>query len=217
MVIRLLHIALSIGCLLYNAAAWSTPEVTAQGLFRDKALLVIDGHSRLLKVGETSPEGVKLVSSNSKKAVIRLGGRNITLEVSQRIATSFKAAKLPEVKLTRQNNGHFFADGAINGRPATFMIDTGASAIAINTADAARLDINTEDARTSVASTAGGIVNTRVVKLDKVRVGTITLYDIAAHVVEGDYPEHILLGNSFLSRVEMNERGGIMTLKKKFQ
>ena len=195
---------------------WAGSDITANGLFKNKALLTIDGQSRLLKVGQTSPEGVLLVSSNSKQAVIKVDGKELTLRVSQRISSSFRAAKETVVSLTRRANGHFYARGAINGHPASFMVDTGATAVAMNLKDARRFGIDISKSVVSTASTAGGIVKTYVVNLNKVSVGAITVHNIPATVVDGDHPVQILLGNTFLSQVEMSEKSGVLVLKKKF-
>ena len=202
--------------LLWSGELWAAPEILASGLFKNKALLTIDGTRHFLKIGEISPEGVQLISSNSKQATIKVDGKLVKLNVSQRISAKFSQAKVAEVKLLRHRNGHFFASGAINGRPAKFMVDTGATAIAMNIKEARRLGINFESGVSSKANTAGGIVDTYVVNLNKVRVGSITLHNIAAAVVDGDHPLEILLGNTFLSRVKMNEQAGVMVLSKKY-
>ncbi len=206
----------SVLALLLSCDLWAALDITANGLFKDKAMLTIDGKARLLKAGETSPEGVELVSSHSKQAIIKVGGKNLTLRVSQRISSSFKAAKITTVSLVRRASGHFYAKGAINGYPTNFLVDTGATAIAMSLRDARRLKINVGKSPEAMASTAGGIVNTYKVNLHKVSVGPITVHNVPATVVDGDYPEQILLGNTFLSQVEMQEESGVLVLKKKF-
>jgi aspartyl protease family protein len=202
--------------LLLSGNLWADPEIIASGLFKGKAMLTIDGVGHFLKVGETSPEGIKLISSDSKQATIEVAGKRVKLNLSQRIAAKFTQAKAAEVKLLRHQNGHFFAGGAINGRPARFMVDTGATAIAININEARRLGIDPESGTVSTASTAGGIVKTYIINLNKVRVGSITLHNVVATIVDGDHPIQILLGNTFLSRVNMSEQGGVMVLRKKY-
>ena len=195
---------------------WAGLEIIANGLFTDKAMLTIGGNKRFLKVGETSPEGVKLISSSSKRAVIEVAGSLMTLKVSQRISSSFKAAERTVVNLPRGDNGHFYARGAINGYPASFMVDTGASSIAMNLGHARQFGIDVSKAKVSAASTAGGVVKTYLVNLQKVSVGAITIYNVPAAVVDGDHPVQILLGNSFLTQVDMSENSGVLVLKKKF-
>ena len=202
--------------LVFSAPLSAAPEIIVSGLFKDKAMLTIDGTPRLLKVGASSPEGVKLLSSNSQQASIIVDGQVMTLSLSQRISSVFKKPKFAEVKIPRSNNGHYFTAGAINGRPAKFMVDTGATAIAMNINEARRLGIDLRKAEPGMASTAGGMVNTFRVTLAKVSVGSITVHNIAASVVDGNHPEQILLGNSFLSKVEMVEQAGVLVFRKKF-
>ena len=199
-----------------NTHLYASPEIIASGLFKDKAMLTINGTPRLLRVGVSSPEGVKLLSSNSQQASILVDGETVTLRLSERISTAFKKPAFSEVKIPRGRNGHFFTAGAINGRPAKFMVDTGATSVAMNINEARRLGINLRNAETGFASTAGGVVETYRVTLDKVSVGSITLHNITASVVDGDHPSDILLGNSFLSKVEMTEQAGVMVFRKKF-
>ncbi len=201
---------------VFSAQLFASPEIIASGLFKDKALLTIDGKSRLLKVGASSPEGVKLLSSDSQQANILVEGQTLTLHLSERISTAFKKPKFSEVKIPRSRNGHYFTAGAINGRPAKFMVDTGATAIAMNINEARRLGIDLRQAKAGMSSTAGGMVETFRVVLDKVSVGSVTLHSIPASVIKGDFPEHILLGNSFLNKVEMTEQSGVLVFRKKY-
>ncbi|MBQ0719822.1 MAG: TIGR02281 family clan AA aspartic protease [Gammaproteobacteria bacterium] len=200
----------------FCAPLFAGPDVIASGLFKDKALLTIDGKPRVLRAGSTSPEGVKLLSSNSQQASILVEGQTITLHLSQRISSSFKKPKFSEVKIPRASNGHYFVAGAINGRSAKFMVDTGATVIAMNINEARRLGIDLRQAKPGMSSTAGGMVETFRVVLDKVSVGSVTLHSISASVINGDFPEQILLGNSFLSKVEMTEQAGVLVFRKKY-
>ena len=201
---------------LCSMPLFAAPEIIASGLFKDKALLTIDGKPHLLKVGASSPEGVTLLSSNSQQASILVEGQTLTLHLSQRISTEFKKPKFTEVKIPRGRNGHYFTAGAINGRPAKFMVDTGATVIAMNINEARRLGIDLRQAKPGRSSTAGGMVDTFRVVLDKVSVGSVTLHSIPASVIDGDFPEQILLGNSFLSKVEMTEQAGVLVFRKKY-
>lgn len=202
--------------LLVAGYCQAAPDVVVNGLFKNKAMLTIEGRSHLLKVGNTVAD-VTLVSSDSKQAVVIIDGERQTLQVSQRIAAQFSEAKMLEVKLPRGVNGHYYARGAINGYPADFVVDTGASAVAMNKKDAQRLGVDIAKGVESMATTAGGVVNTYVVQLDKISVGSITLYDITATVIDGDFPVQILLGNTFLGRVALSEQDGVLTLRQKFQ
>ncbi|MGD9660302.1 MAG: TIGR02281 family clan AA aspartic protease [Porticoccaceae bacterium] len=196
--------------------AQASPEVSVQGLFANRAVLVINGEIRLLKAGERSPEGVLLVSSTSKEAVVEIGGVRKTLGLSQQIAGSFTEAETNEVRIPRDRDSHYRVGGTINGKPVTMMVDTGATAVVLNLNDAKRLGIDYRKGTKSFSSTAGGIVNTYTVDLDRVSVGNILLYNVRAAVVVGDFPQQILLGNTFLSRVSMVEEAGVLVIRNKF-
>jgi aspartyl protease family protein len=105
----------------------------------------------------------------------------------------------------------------INGRPINFMVDTGATWIAMNVHQARSLGINFRyTGKRSMVSTANGSVPVYRVILDKVSVGEIELTNVEAAVLEGDSPAEVLLGNSFLNRVEMQRQGQVMLLKQKY-
>lgn len=209
-----LALALALTGLLISPG-WAT-DIRVNGLFGGSAVLVINGKQRLLKQGQTSPEGVTLIDSNSRRAVVEHNGKQMTLGLSDHISSSFQAAEMAEVRMPRADNGHYFVSGFINGRPADFMVDTGATSIAMNFHHAEQLGVNFRSGRKGSASTAGGIVNAYHVPIQKLTIGNITLNQVDATVVIGDFPSQILLGNSFLSRVEMSEEEGVMVLRTKF-
>lgn len=202
-------------CLLMAVAASAT-DVEVNGLFKGRAVLTINGAQRLMKEGELSPEGVKLISSDSRQAVVEVDGERATLGLSQQISASYREVKPVEVRVSRSRNGHYFVGGFINGHSVHFMVDTGATNIALNLNDARRLGIDYRRGNPGAVSTAGGMVDAFHTQLDKVTVGNITLHQIPATVVVGDFPAQVLLGNSFLNRVEISEKDGVMVLRKKF-
>ncbi|MEZ5530325.1 MAG: TIGR02281 family clan AA aspartic protease [Porticoccaceae bacterium] len=209
-------LALAIAALIAATACWASPDISVNGLFGGRAVLVINGKQRLLKQGQTSPEGVTLIESDSQKAVLEVDGQRITLGLSERISSSFQAAEIAEVRIPRSENGHYFVSGFINGRPVDFMVDTGATSIAMNLHHAEQLGVNFRRGRKGAASTAGGMVSAYHVPLEKLTIGNITLHQVEATVVIGDFPSEVLLGNSFLSRVEMSEEEGVMVLRTKY-
>lgn len=119
------------------------------------------------------------------------------------------------VQIERGRNGHFTVDGAVGGTPLTFIVDTGASEVALSRDDARRVGIWVSDADfTDRAQTASATVRVAHTTLPRVRVGSIELYDINALIV--DVPQAMpLLGQSFLSRIErVSIEGNRMTLAK---
>lgn len=203
--------------LVTYAMAASHLEVVA--LFEGKALLLIDNKRVLLSAGETSDGGVRLINADAKQAVIEVDGmkRSYRLGNSVRFSPTQSQPNKQDIIVYRNQHNLFTTVGSINGFPVNMLVDTGASAVAINSYDAKRLGINykLEGTLTSV-TTASGIEQAYLVRLDKVTVGTVTLHSIQGIVIDGEQPDTPLLGMSFLSRFNIVNDGQIMTLKRKF-
>lgn len=184
---------------------------------RDRAVLIIDGRQRFLRVGETSPEGVALVAANPRQARIRVAGQEIELGLSERIGARFVEPELREVQVARDSAGHFRVAGAIEGRPVLFMVDTGATILAMSSdhADALGIDYRGGGEPGQVMTASGAAVS-HFLTLQTVQVGGITVNGVAAAVVEGPYPTDILLGMSFLRHVGLSERAGVLTIQQQF-
>ena len=125
------------------------------------------------------------------------------------------AAVLPqsgtEVTLQRNRQGHYIADGAINGSQVTFMLDTGATQVALSMTTARALGLVLgEPVR---LRTANGETTGYRTRLTRVRLGPIEIGDVAAVATEGMDADVVLLGMSFLKRVEFAQRGDQLTLR----
>ena len=192
-------------------------ELQVLGLFRDKAIVKIDGKQRILKPGKASPEGVLLISSNSNQAVLEIDGKRDSYRLGSHIGTQFKRDEKPEVSIYRNERGMFTVVGTINNFPVNFLVDTGASHIAMNRNEARRLGIDYQQyGRQGYASTASGVVKTWHVNLNKVQVGGVIISNVKALVNESDSPTEVLLGMSFLGQLDMKNEGTSMKLRKKF-
>jgi aspartyl protease family protein len=113
------------------------------------------------------------------------------------------------IVVPRDPRGHFEVDARINGRHVDFMVDTGASVIALTARDAARLGIRpTPSAFTAEVRTANGAVRAAPVMLDAVEVGDLVVRDVAALVLPDEALSDNLLGLSFLSRLRRFEYSG---------
>jgi aspartyl protease family protein len=203
--------------LLASLPAGAVEKISVKGLFKDKAILVIDGRQRLLRAGETSPEGVKLVSASSREAVIEIDGVQSTRSLGTNIGSGFAPPQSPAVKIWPTADNMYPVVGSINGYPVNFLVDTGATTIAMNSREARRLGIDfavVGDA--TVSQTASGLVKAWVVNLQRVRVGDIELKDVRAAVLEGDFPTNVLLGMSFLGRLDIRREQGVLELRKKY-
>jgi aspartyl protease family protein len=172
----------------------------------------------MLTVGQTSPEGVKLVSATSEAAIVEYNGQKQTLSTATgtRIAGAAAATSSAQTTLKADGRGHFYADGWVNGGSVRFLVDTGATTIALSTTEARRLGIDYASGVRSIGRTASGTVSGYAVKLDSVRIGDITLQNVEAHVLETGGLSTALLGMSFLNRTQMQRDGETLVLTKRF-
>jgi aspartyl protease family protein len=161
-----------------------------------------------------------LISLSTAQAEVDIGGqrRQLVAGASQvRIgaaAANAGAAPGREVVLSAGSGGHFTAQGQINGQGVTFLVDTGATKIALGQPDADRLGIDYRNAPRSVASTANGNIAISAVTLSSVRVGEVEVANVEAVVVPSAMP-HVLLGNSFLTRFQMQRDNDTLRLIKR--
>lgn len=212
----------SIGVALLCAAAPAlAADISVVGLFGGKAVLVINGGKpRTVAVGQSTPEGVRLVSADSKAAVIEHQGKRMTLAPGSgmRIGGGNPAGGGggETVTLTADSQGHYVALGQINGGSVQFLVDTGATAIAIPSTLARRLGINYLGGQRGYTQTANGRAAAYRITLDTVKLGDITLHAVEAVVLEGDGLKVALLGMTFLNRTEMKRDGQSLTLTKRF-
>lgn len=208
-------ILISIICFVSTQVSFAA-DIIVLGLFKGRAIVNIDGTQRTLKKGKPSPEGVKLISADSQVAILEVDGKQQEFKLGRHVGTSFKKKENAEAKIM-PTQGMYLTAGFINGRPVTFLVDTGATWIAMNSHQARSLGINFRYiGKRGMVSTANGVVPVYRVTLDKVRVGEIELTNVEAGVLEGNSPSEVLLGNSFLNRVEMQRQGQVMLLKQKF-
>ncbi|WP_284155297.1 retropepsin-like aspartic protease family protein [Sulfuricystis multivorans] len=190
-------------------------DLALVGLMADKALVVIDGGRRqLLSVGERSAEGVKLVAIEAGAAVFESDGKRRRIEIGQSVVSVPKAEK-PALVLTADAQGHFVTSGSINGEPMRFLVDTGATFVSLGAADARRARVDLGNAKPAMTQTANGMTRVWRVRLTSVRVGNITLRDVEATVHEHDMPV-VLLGMSFLKRMEMRRDGTTLSLVQRY-
>jgi aspartyl protease family protein len=192
-------------------------SVSIYALFNGKAILLVDGSRRVLKAGEESPEGIRLISASTEtdEAVIEIDGKRRVLKLGV-VISAFTPAARASTTLWAGSNGFFHAEGSINGVPLTFLVDTGANSIAMNSATARRVGLDYEKGQPGIAKTASGYVKIYGLILNSVKVGEIELHNIEAGVTEGAQPDTPLLGMSFLGRLEMRRDGDKMELIKKY-
>ena len=123
---------------------------------------------------------------------------------------------MPEVKVTRNSRNRYITYASINGRRITVLVDTGATIVAMSSVDAGKLGINYRRGVRSKVVTASGVASAYSLVLDTVALGNITVSGVQASVIEGEFPDTVLLGMSYLSEVDMQEKNGVMTLRRKY-
>jgi len=131
---------------------------------------------------------------------------------NQSVHTRYNGEGVREVVLQRNKFGHYVTSGQINGKPVTFMLDTGATGVAIPEAVANYLGL--QRGRPFTTQTANGRSTSYAARLDRVSVGSIELQDVQAGITPGLRTEEVLLGMSFLKHIEFSQRGDTLTLKQ---
>lgn len=205
--------------LTVTTAVQAVNAVNVQGLFKNTAVLLIDGKRRLIHVGETSPEGVKLSAIHGEKVSLVINGKTHQYKLGDMDAfsTHYAAPSEKVVTIPRDNNGMYSTTGSINGQSVNFLVDTGASVVTMNAAQAQSLGIDVRSSGQQViVNTASSVERAYRVTLDTVTVGTIQLHNIGAVVMTGAQPSNILLGLTFLSNLEIQHQANVMKLKKKW-
>ncbi len=117
-----------------------------------------------------------------------------------------------EVVLQRNRAGHYITPGLINGKPVSFLLDTGATGVAVSEKLATLLDLSPGQA--VMTETANGRVKSYLTRLDSVSVGDIVQYDVRATIAPGLTSQEVLLGMSFLKHLEIIQRGDTLTLRE---
>ena len=192
-------------------------SVALQGMLGSKALLIVDGSPpRGVAAGETH-KGVKVLSTSGDQAVVEINGKPHTLRVGDAPASvgGNSPGRGNRIVLTADSGGHFITQGAINGRAAQFMVDTGATAIAMGAAEATRMGLDWKKGQQIRMGTANGVVPAWIVRLDSVRINDVEVHGVEGIVSSQSMP-YVLLGNSFLTRFQMKRDNDQMVLERRY-
>jgi aspartyl protease family protein len=201
--------------LLVAAPTALAVDVRVVGLFGSKALVSIDGRPpSTLRIGQRTADGVRLLSVDGEAAVLEIDGQRRTLRMGQPYVSK-SSGNVSTVKLSADANGHYMANGTVNGAAVRFLVDTGATMIALPASVARQAGIRYSNAPRGTVQTAGGPTNAFRVKLDTVSIGDVTLNNIDAVVLERGLTVP-LLGMTFLSRMDIRHDAGLMVLKKRY-
>lgn len=202
--------------LCFWCAAAAATDVALIGVMGDRAavLAVGGGEPKAVRVGQKW-SGVTVLSVERGQATVEIDGKRRVLLIGQHYRAAAAASDRQSVTLAADTRGHFFSDGAINGNPVRFLVDTGASTVALPASEAIRMGIDYRKGQMGFTNTAGGVVQVYRVTLDRVRLGSIELTGVECAVIEQGL-NVALLGMSFLNRVEMKRDGHTMVLTRRF-
>lgn len=204
--------SLIIGLVLAAFSAFAN-DIQVLGLFKDKVVLEVGGKTHTLNVGQEIA-GMKLLSANSQQCVLQINGQSQVFTMGSQVNINFVAPAL-FVRIVQDSHGLYRAPGTINGQAVNFLIDTGASMVAMNMNQAKELGIAFEG-KPVIVETASGKARAFFITLQKLTIGEIHVYDIPAVVIESDSPREVLLGRSFLTRVDMKDQNHILEMRQKY-
>lgn len=205
------------GLVLAVACPARAQSVAMTGGMGSKALLVVNGGApRALAAGDVH-QGVRVMSVASDRAVVEVAGQRQTVMLGGAPVSigGRGAAGGTQILLTAGQGGHFLTLGQINGRSTQFMVDTGATSIAMSAEEARRLGLAFENGPKIYGNTANGPVTGYRVTLTSVRIQDVEVHNVEAAVLPLPMP-HILLGNTFLTRFQMKRENDTLTLTRRF-
>lgn len=198
-------------------ALTSAQSVALAGILGSKALLVIDGGApRSLAAGE-SLGPVRVLKVGADDALLDIAGHQQRLRLGEapvQLGARAAAAGPARLVLFADGQGHFIDQGQINGQAVRYLVDTGASTVAIGRAEADRLGLPYLQGQSVQMGTANGAVRGWRLRLDSVRIGTLEARGVDAVVTPQAMP-FVLLGNSFLADFHMTRQGDQMVLEKR--
>jgi aspartyl protease family protein len=211
------YVVLLIAGLLASTNVFAETQVNVVGLFSNMAVIMINGGKpKTLSVGQVS-DGVKLLAADSRSATLLVEGKTRQLGMGQAASIAGSASSSsPSVTLYADAQGHFLSECKINGASLKFLLDTGATTVALNSGDAKFAKIDYKRGLPVQVSTANGVVTAYLVTIANLQIGGITLSQVQASVLEGGSPSVVLLGMSALNRLDMQRKDIMMTLTKKY-
>lgn len=205
--------------LLLAATVAQSQSVTLTGMVGSKALVIVDGSAPKIVAAGESFNGVKVVSTQGDSAVLMVGGKRLNLRVGDAPASVGEQAGSKssgsKIVLTADDGGHFLAQGSINGKSVQFLVDTGATAVAMGSAEAKRMGIDYTTGKPVRMNTANGQAIGYLLTLNSVRIGDVEVQNVEAIVSQQSMP-YVLLGNSFLTRFSMRRDNDQMVLERRF-
>ncbi|MEN9482526.1 retroviral-like aspartic protease family protein [Sphaerotilus montanus] len=208
--------ALALGALAVPGPgrAAGAPTVVLAGTMGDKVVLVIDGRTRVMTVGETA-DGLRVQRGAAGQSVVvaTSGGvqRELVVGAAPVTVGGTAAGAAQRLVLEAGSDRLFHAGGEINGQAVQGVVDTGASLVVLSTQLARRLGVDWQAGTSAQVQTASGRSAGRRVRLAQVRLGPLQARDVEAVVIDSDMP-YVLYGNSFLQGFRLQWEQGRLSL-----
>lgn len=202
------------------------PQLKVVALFKRAAMIDFAGKQKLYREGQQISPDIQLIKADKRFATFKVKGKELKLGLDRAFGFNTRSMNKPEDKqekgmrvarIVRNNQGMYKTGGFINGVAVPFLIDTGATTVAMSENFAKLVGLPYKiDGEKGMAYTASGTVPTWNVVLKKVRIGGVELTNVTAGVIKGEYPKDVLLGMSFLNRVKVEYDGPLLTLTKEY-
>ena len=216
--ITILFLMLYISVVAEENKETDLPRIQVNAILNNAAVLTINGKQQMLGKNNLSVEGYKLTKIDINKVTLLIQGVPLEFKLGAAITSSKTSASTKgSISIKSDIKGMYYSTGQINSYPVQFLIDTGATYVAINSRLANKIGIEyLVKGKVQQASTASGIVTAYKLVLNDVSIGDLKLFLVDAMVIEGDFPITPLLGMSFLQRVKFNDDGMLLNLEEKF-
>lgn len=128
--------------LLFLPVAGWAEDISILGLFKDRVVLQVDGKPSILKVGQKTSQGFKLLQASSREAILLVDGKEQAFQLGMQIQTSFNAPQSATVHIARDQHGMYRVEGRVNKMPVHFLVDTGASMLSLNSDQADAMNLS---------------------------------------------------------------------------
>ncbi|MBM5570279.1 MULTISPECIES: retropepsin-like aspartic protease family protein [Deefgea] len=202
--------------LLISSAAHAD-EITLLATMGSKAIFQVNGQKKTLQIGQTVGSA-KIISIAADSAVIENSNgrqRRLGLGEGYIASTQTQSDGDSSLVLSPSYGGHYLADISINGQTQRGVIDTGATHLSMSSKAADQLNIKYRNGKPMRSQTANGVINSWLVQIPQLRIGTVTLYNIDLSVRDSSDTGPVLIGMSTLNRFQMKREQDLMILSKK--
>src|SRR5690606_8577090 len=113
--------------LMCASPSWAASQVQVVGLFPGAAVINVDGQRKLVRVGDTGPGGVQVVSVDKQGAVLRIDGVERAYSMSREYSGGFAEPVKKRLSIAKGIGGHYWVAGSVIGQTVQFLVDTGAT------------------------------------------------------------------------------------------